>query len=213
MKTTAVRTVLVLLLLVGFGYANPADAVTITSLVGDKDGFGGLTADPVPTTGTWGGAGGLFPEDRRDISDPLFTDIWEFQQTVGGPLVSPISMTFNYSLGLDIPVSAMFSINEAGMSDARGPWDVVFNGNSIGNIGTFAASEDETFKLLSFAVDTSWLTGSDTVELVYLDTAPEGFAINFAELSIETSAIPEPATLLLLGIGLMGFAGIRRRKV
>jgi hypothetical protein len=191
--------------------AGPALAApTVVDLVGDKDGFGlPGGAPPVPVSGTWRGYGGAFGGDYRGAGDPPFTDIWEFQQTPGGPLSSPIVYTHSYSLPAAV-VSATLWINEAGMSDARGPWDVSYNGSSVGQIGVYPAADFESFKLLSFAIPTGLLTGSDTVTLTYLDTVGEGFAINFSELSM--NVIPAPGAIILGGIGASLVGWLRRRK-
>ncbi len=198
-------TILIVLLVASQGFAN------VTSLVGDKDGFGLSGAPSVITTGTWSDYGGTIPGDNRDVGDPDFTDIWEFIQTPDGPLASPIVYTHTYSL-LQPAVSAVLTINEAGMSDDRGPWDIAFNGITIGQIGIFSPDDWQTIKLLSYDVPVYLLTGSDTVTLTYLDTVTgiEAFAINFSELTV--SVIPAPGAILLGSIGVSLVGWLRRRR-
>ena len=192
---------------------------SVFSLVGDKDGFGIPGAPAVPSDGsTFTGIGGTWFTDYRDAGDLAtapFTDVYDNTLNLlgSGALVSPISYTHTYTID-GTPLSAMLYIQEAAMSDARGPWDVSFDGNSIGSIGVFDASEDP-IRLLSFSVPIGLLTGADIITLTYLDPDPlsnqDGFAINFSELDVTTSAVPEPSTMLLLGAGLAGVGLFRKR--
>lgn len=195
------------LLMCLFLWAGLANAGTVTSLVGDKDGFGGQVAAAVPADGTSIG----FFFDNRTGSDPLFTDFWALEQST---LPSPINYNHSYSLGADIAVSAILDIQTAGMGDDRGPWDVLFNGNLISSFGGIGSGIGDTEVILySLAVDVGFLTGNDAISLVYQDTQFEGFSINFSELSIETvSVVPVPAAIWLFGTALMGLVGYSKRR-
>ncbi|OUS20978.1 hypothetical protein DI396_00095 [Litorivita pollutaquae] len=182
--------------------AGSVSAATITNLVGDIDGFGGQTA-----AGAVGAETG-FGFNNTTGSDPSFTDAWLYEQD-GGAGGSPVDYTHSYAL-TGTALSATLSLMESGMSDGRGPWEVRFNGNLLGEI---ADGDVSTSTLHSFGVDVSWLTGSDVISLIYLDTSSEGYAIDYSMLSIETApAVPLPAAgfLMIGALGALGFARKRR---
>jgi len=181
-----------------------ASAAVIETLVGDIDGFGGQTAPGAVGVNTG------FGFNNATATDPAFTDTWLFEQTTGGAGESPIDFVFSYTLGGASATSATLSLMESGMSDGRGPWDVLFNGNLAGSIANGLTS---TSTLHSFTIDVSWLTGSDQVSLVYRDTQFEGFAIDYSALTIQTAQVPLPGILPLVGIGALALAALRRRKV
>ena len=177
-------------------------SISVSSLVGDKDGFGIAGMDPVPADGTEIYGMGL----TQDPGDPPFMDIWGLEQG-GGAFGSPIVYSHDFAALPDTVLSASLVIQHAGMGDSRGPWDVAINGVSIGQIGPDNADSTsiiETF-VVPMAATTIGLT--NIVTLTYLDSVGEGFAINFSEL---TAVVPEPMTVSLLGLG--GLSLLRRRK-
>ena len=180
-----------------------ASAATVTSIVGDNDGFGGQIAPGAV------GADTGFSFDNRTGTDPLFTDIWLFEQD-GGIGGSPITYDHSYDLDGGIATSASLTIFESGMANDRGPWEVLVNGTVVGQIANGGST---TAALHTFDVDVSLLTGSiASITLNYLDTAFEGYAIDYSELSIEVAPVPLPAGLPLLLVGLLGLGALRSRR-
>ena len=175
-----------------------------TSLLGDKDCWS--LAATCPDGSPWQtGLGGTFFTDYRTAGDPAFTDIW------GAP--GSVSYTHTYAPAGGA-TGATLELRVAGMSDGRGPWNVLFNGTSVGAIPTNnAPGAFEVVLTHVFAIPVALLTGNDLVQLE-LDpgSAVDGFAIDYSELVVDASAVPEPATVALLGVGLAALAGVVRRR-
>jgi hypothetical protein len=188
--------------------AMPASA-DIISLVGDKDGFGLAGAPAVPADGTlWrDGLGGVFFTDYRgagDLANAPFTDIWAANDG--------FSYSHSYSLGGQTAISATLDIQIAGIHDINDgtTYNFFVDGTIVGTIPFNSnANAFQEVKLYSFNIPLALINGLDTINLS--GTGGDGYAINFSELRIETSAVPEPTTMLLIGLGLMGLAGIRRK--
>ena len=202
------RFSLCLCVVVLLAMAMPASA-DIISLVGDKDGFGLAGAPAVPADGTlWrDGLGGVFFTDYRepgDLANAPFTDIWAAN---GG-----FSYSHSYSLGGQTAISATLDIQIAGIHDINpgDTYNFFVDGTIVGTI-PYNSNENafQEVKLYSFNIPVALINGLDTINLS--GTGGDGYAINFSELRIETSAVPEPTTMLLIGLGLMGLAGIRRK--
>lgn len=192
--------------------AQSANAALVTSLVGDKDGFGLPGAPAVPADGTlWETTlGGVFFTDYRDAGDVVnapFTDQWFAD--------ADLSYVHAYSLGASTPVSAVLEVQTAGIADNRGPWDVLFNGTFVGQFTEDnGGSAFEQTKIWNFIIPIGLLTGSDNVLLkINNPSVTDGYSINYSELSIVTTpaGVPEPSTCLM-GIGLIGCAAAARAR-
>lgn len=84
------------------------------------------------------------------------------------------------------------------------------NGNPIGPDISAAVTGRWDLFYQSFVADE---TGTANISLINRTTMPEGndFAIDDIGLSTKIPTVPEPATMLLLGLGLVGLAGTRRK--
>jgi len=197
---------LCVLLLIGLALDAQA---TIISLVGDKDGFGLSGAPAVPADGTlWrDGLGGVFFSDYRDpgdLANAPFTDIWD---APGG-----FSYSHTYSLGGQTATSVVLDIQIAGIHDINAGtiYNFYVDGTVVGTIPY--NSNQNAFQevlLYSFNIPVALINGLDAITVS--GTGGDGYSINFSELKIETSPVPEPTTLLLLGSGLVGLIGFRRK--
>lgn len=178
-----------------------ANATIITSLYGDKDGFGqGVPiADGIDYVGN-GGVLGI--TNVNDPEDPANTDFWQ--------LGYPESMVFDYVL--DGPVlSASLEIYVAGFANG---FDVNLRVDGA-LLATYNFSpSNRTTHIIIEAVPVANMDGSTTFTLTD-GPSFDGWMLDYAELTIETetaASVPEPVTLLLVGLGLAGLGVAKKRR-
>jgi hypothetical protein len=77
----------------------------------------------------------------------------------------------------------------------------------------FSDSLTGTYSLANFLANYGGVLSSNHVLIVENPTGPTTYGGGYVINSAETTATPEPGSLLLLGSGLLGLAGFRRKKL
>jgi fibro-slime domain-containing protein len=153
---------------------------------------------------------------------------------------SNVTKTGSGTITLPYSNGAMFPLNATGPNDANGFLAAVFTGQldvgSTEKVSFTVGADDVAFVYLNGSIvcdlggvhgdapgtcTTPTLTSGDySLEVFYADVHQTGAAFNFNITTADvtstggsgSASVPEPATLLLFGTGLLGLGVIRRRR-
>jgi hypothetical protein len=196
-----------------------AGVITVWSMIGDNDGYG-YGADVVPdgadlpvTNDPEEGAGWIF--DNRSAAELAATD-----GAQGTDFEEMLDVTFNHRFNIsqfDYLTEALFTIDISGLQQGifGGFSHLYLDGVEVADFldidqGVWGSG------IFTYAVDLSML--ADGALDVYFDGwdfeyGHDDIAIDFAALTVTgVSPIPEPATMALFGLGLVGLGMFRRWK-
>ena len=180
-----------LLLVLSLVLASSASAGSVTVLFGDKDG-----------------GPGVGPESDVDRNFGLDSFSNEFTGR---------SYTLTYDLPLgERPVSASVTVNAALLASVLNAYEASYNGIILGSLYDDAADLTGSVMPSTFDVPVTLLTGSDTFTLDRVIPEPAdsfaiGGAVDFVELTVQTTPIiPTPAAFPA-GLALLTLSLTRRR--
>jgi len=174
-----------------------------------------------------GGSGGVLPYWSNGGTEP--DTIFIVQNTSGAPVTSSTVTQPNNTLRLDpqeYNVGVMFTAPASGTYDITGnflgideyenshPVEILEGGAVVWSGTISSYGQDDSFNL------TETLSAGETIEFYVLTGSPSSYC-SYCDLGTgldgsiteEAKATPEPETLALLGAGLVGLIGARRRLI
>ena len=215
MRKLGLSTLAMMLLFAGYAMGD-----TLNVMVGDHDGYGlGCADNSPPGACIWpgpGDSGTLY--DGRDAAElaatngAQITDVYSaiFPEYGPNPLTAHVLMPFSGTLLAGTLTVGMGDFQ----SSAFGPILVDYNGvaQSWYYDDGFQATVLRTFTLDAAVIAAANAAHQLDIRLEHTPTYGDYVAFDFFQLQGQ-STVPEPGTLLLLGLGLVGFGTLTRKRV
>ncbi len=135
--------------------------------------------------------------------------------TVGGPFGGPYTVSFDLGNSYDLTGFSLWNNGGEIANDGEGvnSFTLNFFDSSMGSVGTFSNTAQDILTEQSFTFPAA-ASNVQTVDFVINSNhavSPERVYVYFHEINFEGTAVPIPSAIWLLGSGLFGLVGIKRK--
>ena len=186
-----------------FGMAFDANSSTLTNGTFDSD-LSGWTIDLATTTGVTWISGAAHLGRPGTPGSAIFSQTFDI-----APGEMMVDFNFDYQWQINPPLINDSFTAELILETTSGPLTVSMNELS-GDVSNFNVDFNYSSSIL---VDMLSAANNATVRFTLEEfNNAAGTRIQLDNISVTESPVPEPTTMLLFGLGLLGVAGVNRRK-